>query len=62
RHHAALALHESRLDVRDLGSCNGTFLNGMRLNAHHPYQVKHGDEIRCGQMVMRLFFQEQRTP
>lgn len=62
RHHAALGLHESRLDVRDLGSCNGTFLNGMRLNAHHPYQVRHGDEIRCGQMVMRLFFQEQRTP
>lgn len=59
RHHAAIQLHERRLDVRDLGSCNGTFLNGIRLNAHHPYQVRNGDEIRVGQMVLRVFFQVQ---
>ncbi|MBZ0278781.1 MAG: FHA domain-containing protein [Anaerolineae bacterium] len=57
RRHAALRLHDRRLDVSDLGSSNGTFLNGQRLEAHQPYQVRDGDELRLGQMVLKLFFQ-----
>jgi pSer/pThr/pTyr-binding forkhead associated (FHA) protein len=57
RRHAAIRLQEKRLDVSDLGSSNGTFLNGTRLSAHRPYQLRDGDEIRLGQMVMKVFFQ-----
>jgi pSer/pThr/pTyr-binding forkhead associated (FHA) protein len=57
RRHAAIRLQDKRLDVSDLGSSNGTFLNGTRLSAHRPYQLRDGDEIRLGQMVMRVFFQ-----
>jgi hypothetical protein len=60
RRHAALRLHDNRLDVSDLGSSNGTFLNGQRLGAHQPYQVRDGDEIRLGQMVFKLFFQSSK--
>ncbi|MHB8625911.1 MAG: FHA domain-containing protein [Aggregatilineales bacterium] len=57
RRHAALRPGEGRrLDLWDLGSSNGTFLNGTRLGAHRPYRLRDGDEIRLGQMLMRLYF------
>lgn len=57
RRHAAIRLYDRQLHVSDLGSSNGTFLNGIRLVAHRPYQLRDGDEVRLGQMVLRLFFQ-----
>ncbi len=57
RRHAAIRHgDESTLDLWDLGSSNGTFLNGQRLSAHRPYRIRDGDEIRLGQMVVRVFF------
>jgi hypothetical protein len=57
RRHAALRPGEGRrLDLWDLGSSNGTFLNGTRLGAHRPYRLRDGDEIRLGQMLMHLYF------
>ncbi len=58
RRHAAIRFGDERsLDLWDLGSSNGTFLNGQRLSAHRPYRLHDGDELRLGQMVIRLFFQ-----
>lgn len=57
RKHASLRLENDELNLWDLGSSNGTFLNGTRLNPHRAYLVRDGDEIRLGQMVLRLFFQ-----
>lgn len=65
RRHAAIRPgDESGLDLWDLGSSNGTFLNGQRLSAHRPYRLRDGDEIRLGQMVIRLHFEREssRTP
>lgn len=60
RQHAAIRLQDKQLNVSDLGSSNGTFLNGTRLNAHRPYQLRDGDEVRLGQMVLRLYFQSNK--
>lgn len=60
RRHAAIRLQEKHLNLSDLGSSNGTFLNGTRLSAHRPYQLRDGDEVRLGQMVLRLFFQSSK--
>jgi hypothetical protein len=60
RRHAAIRLQEQHLHVSDLGSSNGTFLNGTRLNAHRPYQLRDGDEVRLGQMVLRVFYQTSK--
>lgn len=57
RKHASLRLENNEINLWDLGSSNGTFLNGSRLAPHRPYTVRDGDEIRLGQMVLRLFFQ-----
>jgi pSer/pThr/pTyr-binding forkhead associated (FHA) protein len=45
------------LELFDLGSSNGTFLNGVRLTAHKAYVIHDGDEIRFGQMALRVYFQ-----
>ena len=45
RHHAELTVTESRLRVRDLGSANGTFVNGDRIR---DGQLAHDDRIRFG--------------
>ena len=57
RKHASLRMENNELNLWDLGSSNGTFLNGARLTPHRPYTVRDGDEIRLGQMVLRVFFQ-----
>jgi FHA domain-containing protein/zinc ribbon protein len=48
---------ENRLDLVDLGSSNGTFLNGIRVPPNQPQRLRDGDEIRLGQMVLRIYFQ-----
>ncbi len=58
RRHAAIRFgDEQTLDLWDLGSSNGTFLNGQRLSAHRPYRIHDGDEIRLGQMALHIFFE-----
>src|SRR5258708_5841148 len=46
-----------RLELIDLGSSNGSFLNGARLNASKPYKLRDGDEVRLGQMIIHIYFQ-----
>ncbi len=60
RRHASLALENNQIGLWDLGSSNGTYLNGNKLTPHQPSPVRDGDEVRLGQMVLRLFF--QNTP
>lgn len=58
RRHAAIRFgDEQLLNLWDLGSSNGTYLNGERLNAHRPYRLHDGDELRLGQMMIRVRFQ-----
>ncbi|MBN2305359.1 MAG: FHA domain-containing protein [Anaerolineae bacterium] len=58
RRHAAIRHADGpALAVWDLGSSNGTFLNGQRLNAHRPYPLHDGDELRLGQMTIHVYFE-----
>jgi hypothetical protein len=41
-----------RLTVEDLGSTNGTFVNGNRISGQQP--LNPGDEVRVGQTVMSV--------
>jgi hypothetical protein len=62
RRHAAIRYgDDNTLNVWDLGSSNGTFLNGQRLSAHRPYRLHDGDELRLGQMVIRLYFRSGKA-
>ncbi len=61
RTHASIRLQDKLLNLSDRGSSNGTFLNGTRLVAHRPYPIKDGDEIRLGQMVLKIYFQSNKN-
>ena len=50
--HARLFIQGRRLLLEDLGSTNGTWLNGVRLLAPTPLQ--EGDLLRIGQTELRL--------
>lgn len=59
RRHAALELVNKRLEIWDLSSSNGTYLNGTKLDPEQRHQLRDGDEVRFGQMVIRMFFQQK---
>ena len=48
RRHAHLAIGEEAATLRDLGSSNGTFLNGVRLEAEKAYDLSTGDDFSIG--------------
>jgi hypothetical protein len=52
RRHAELALHNGVWVLRDLGSTNGTCVNGRRVTG--TTVVDHGDQVSFGQMAFRL--------
>lgn len=54
RVHAAVASRQGAYHIIDLGSTNGTFVNGQRLVPHNPRQLRHGDRIRLGQIVLEF--------
>jgi pSer/pThr/pTyr-binding forkhead associated (FHA) protein len=60
RKHALIRQNETgdKLELWDLGSSNGTFLNSTKLDPNKPYRLHDGDEVRFGQMMMRLYFQD----
>jgi pSer/pThr/pTyr-binding forkhead associated (FHA) protein len=68
RHHCMLEIDPPYVQVRDLGSRNGTFVNGtmigqrpahqlaedVDLNASPPRDLREGDEIQVGHTVLRV--------
>lgn len=54
RRHAAFVRYDDTLHILDLGSINGTFLNGTRLKPETPYQLNAGDQLGLGDLVVTL--------
>lgn len=58
RLHARLRFSDSMVQVQDLKSTNGTFLNEKQLPPHEWRIVRSGDEVRLGELVLKLYFGE----
>lgn len=56
RQHAALEISEDTLMLLDIGSANGTFLNGQRLLPKQPRVLRDGDEVRLGKLITHIYF------
>ncbi len=56
RRHALIATDRQPPVIVDLGSSNGTFINGQRLVPDQPHILHDGDEVRLGRLVMRVNF------
>jgi pSer/pThr/pTyr-binding forkhead associated (FHA) protein len=53
RRHAVLEFHiDGSVLLRDLGSRNGTYVNGERLPENQPTPLRNGDSIRIGGKVL----------
>lgn len=56
RIHASLRMDRRQLLLMDLGSTNGTRLNGTPLAAHEPVRLENGDEIHLGKLAFKIYF------
>ena len=54
RLHAVVKREADRTIVMDLGSSNGTYLNGRRLNPHTEEELKHGDVVALGKLKIQV--------
>ena len=54
RLHAAIKLVNNRIVIVDLGSSNGTYLNGVRLSPYIETPVSHGDLIHLGKLKIQI--------
>jgi hypothetical protein len=54
RLHAVVKRDPDRVVIMDLGSSNGTYLNGRRLNPHTEEMLKHGDVIALGKLKIQV--------
>ena len=52
RRHAAIREHDGGVAIEDLGSTNGTFVNGERIEGLHS--LSDGDTVRLGNTTWRL--------
>lgn len=54
--HAQLTYHHSQWWLEDLGSTNGTLLNGIPVT--EPVVLMNGDQIRCGQVGLAIVMED----
>jgi hypothetical protein len=54
RLHAVVKREADRTVVMDLGSSNGTYLNGRRINPHTEEVLKHGDVVALGKLKIQV--------
>ncbi len=60
RRHARFIMQEENILLEDLGSTNGTFLNGERIST--PQQLRPGDVVTLGENIVLVFEKSQYDP
>jgi hypothetical protein len=56
RRHVKLTRQSATIMVQDLGSVNGTYLNGQKLLPYQPRVLRNEDELCLGRMTLRISF------
>jgi hypothetical protein len=54
RLHAVVKRDADRVLVMDLGSSNGTYVNGRRINPHVEESLSHGDILALGKLKIQV--------
>ncbi len=56
RNHAVLTYKDNRLYIHDVGSVNGTWLNGQRLKSYELYALQPGTPVALGQLTIHIYY------
>jgi len=56
RQHALITRHEGGLYIEDLGSTNGTRINGFQLTVKRKYRLRDGDEVEFARLRTQIKF------
>jgi hypothetical protein len=56
RQHARIMRRRELIYVSDLGSSNGTFLNGRPITGNYERILRNGDELRLGHLKVKVRF------
>lgn len=56
RQHARIVFLNDELTIEDVGSVNGTFLNGHRIVPYQAMPLHDGDVVQLGTLVLQVFF------
>ncbi|MDI6769818.1 MAG: FHA domain-containing protein [Anaerolineales bacterium] len=56
RLHAVLRRVKNKIVIMDLGSSNGTYVNGNRLSPQIEHVLSHGDTIHLGKLKIQILF------
>ncbi len=58
RLHSALKINNQRVFITDLGSSNGTRVNGQKIIANTDYPLNHGDVITLGKFKIQVLIRK----
>ncbi len=58
RLHASLTISKQKLSAKDLGSANGTRLNGQKIDPHAEHSIQHGDILTLGKLKIQILIKE----
>jgi eukaryotic-like serine/threonine-protein kinase len=68
RYHCSLNINPPRIQVSDLGSGNGTFVNGQKIgqlvsvaDRSDGYELKHGDQLQLGYTIFTVAIEANST-
>lgn len=56
RRHAIISVRDNRVAIQDLGSVNGTFINGHILKPNQVYRLRDADRLRLGLLELQVHF------
>ena len=58
RLHASIRFEGKQILASDLGSVNGTRLNGQRIPPHKPFVMNHGDILTLGKLKLQILVRD----
>ncbi|MDH3944008.1 MAG: FHA domain-containing serine/threonine-protein kinase [Anaerolineae bacterium] len=58
RSHAKLVLENDMVAIEDLGSSNGTWYAGKKIQSHQPLYLQHADVVKLGKLKLQVLIYE----
>jgi pSer/pThr/pTyr-binding forkhead associated (FHA) protein len=61
RIHAAIRVSDNQALITDLGSGNGTRINGSKIEPNTPHSIKNGDILNLGKLQIQVIMQDKAS-